>query len=108
LKGLTFVGCTVGIKISFTFEAIAQGCYFENCGTGIENGNGNAGFFALIDSSAKNVGVLFNTKATTDGQGSVVLENVLVDESVYSVSITQRSEREDVLMANCADCLGQR
>jgi hypothetical protein len=76
----------IGLKLDKLFEGTGQGLHFESCKVGIETTNNNTGFFALIDSTAKNVGILWNAAASPTAQGSIVLENVQVDNTVGSVS----------------------
>lgn len=76
----------IGLKLDKLFEGTGQGLRFESCKVGIETTNNNTGFFALIDSSATNVDVLWNSAGSSTAQGSMVLENVQVDGSVKSVS----------------------
>lgn len=91
----------IGLKLDKLFEGTGQGLRFESCKVGIETTNNNTGFFALIDSSASDVGILWNSAGSSTAQGSMVLENVRVDGSVKSVrpplppSIPQiRTDRE--------------
>lgn len=60
---------------------------FEGCRVGIDTSNGNTGFFALVDSSAVDTGVLVNAAILHQNQGSMVLENVAVDGSVGAVRL---------------------
>ena len=73
------------MRIDKLFEGTGQGLHFESCRIGIDTSNNNTGFFALIDSSAKDVDVVFNIAASPTAQGSIVLENVNVARSVGSV-----------------------
>ncbi|GJN81868.1 exo-beta-1,3-glucanase [Purpureocillium lilacinum] len=83
-KGLTFKNMDIGLKLDKLFEGTGQGLRFESCKVGIETTNNNTGFFALIDSSASDVGILWNSAGSSTAQGSMVLENVRVDGSVKS------------------------
>ncbi len=76
----------IGLKLDKLFEGIGQGLQFEGCRVGIETTNNNTGFFALVDSSATNTDILWNSAGSSTAQGSMVLENVKVDGSVKSVS----------------------
>ena len=66
------------------FEGVGQGLRFESCRVGIDSTNNNTGFFALIDSSATNTQILWNAADSPMAQGSLVVENVVVDASVGS------------------------
>ncbi|KAK5991709.1 Glucan endo-1,3-beta-glucosidase BGN13.1 [Cladobotryum mycophilum] len=83
-KGITFRNMDIGLKLDKLFEGTGQGLHFESCKVGIETANNNTGFFALIDSTARNVDVLWNAAASPTAQGSIVIENVHVDGSVKS------------------------
>ncbi|TFB00197.1 Glucan 1,3-beta-glucosidase [Trichoderma ghanense] len=83
-KGITFKNQDIGLKLDKLFEGTGQGLHFESCKVGIETTNNNTGFFALIDSTAKNVNILWNAAASPTAQGSMVLENVQVDKTVKS------------------------
>lgn len=82
----TCVDQDIGLKLDKLFEGTGQNLHFESCKVGVETTNNNTGFFALIDSTAKNVGILWNAAASPTAQGSMVLENVQVDKTVGSVS----------------------
>ena len=77
----------IGLKLDKLFEGTGQGLRFEGCRVGVQTTNNNTGFFALIDSSATNVGVVWDSAGSTTAQGSMVLENVNVDRNVKSASI---------------------
>ncbi|EHK50221.1 glycoside hydrolase family 55 protein [Trichoderma atroviride IMI 206040] len=83
-KGITFKNQDIGLKLDKLFEGTGQGLHFESCKVGIETTNNNTGFFALIDSTAKNVGILWNAAASPTAQGSIVLENVQVDSTTVT------------------------
>lgn len=83
---LACVDQDIGLKLDKLFEGTGQNLHFEACKVGVETTNNNTGFFALIDSTAKNVGILWNAAASPTAQGSMVLENVQVDKTVGSVS----------------------
>ncbi|OPB43367.1 GH55 beta-1 3-glucanase [Trichoderma guizhouense] len=83
-KGITFKNQDIGLKLDKLFEGTGQNLHFESCKVGVETTNNNTGFFALIDSTAKNVGILWNAAASPTAQGSMVLENVQVDKTVGS------------------------
>lgn len=75
----------IGIYISSLIQGTGQGLRFENVTTGIDMTSGGSGMFNLIDSTAVNTSVLVNTTAANSTQGSLVLENVMVDASVPAV-----------------------
>jgi glucan 1,3-beta-glucosidase len=83
----------IGLKLDKLFEGVGQGLRFESCKVGVETTNNNTGFFALIDSSASNVGILWNSAGSSTAQGSMVLENVEVDKTVKSVRASLYSLR---------------
>lgn len=79
------VDMDIGLKLDKLFEGTGQGLRFESCKVGVETTNNNTGFFALIDSTATRVGILWNSAGSSTAQGSMVLENVNVDKTVKSV-----------------------
>ncbi len=91
----------IGLKLDKLFEGTGQGLRFESCQVGVDTSNNNTGFFALIDSSATNTNILFNASNSPNAQGSIILENVVVDSSVASVS----SNRLPLLAFSCANVL---
>ncbi len=76
-----------GIKISSLLQGTAQGLRFEGCSIGIDATSGS-GMLSLIDSSATNTSVVVAAAAMSASSvtGSLVLENVNVDDSVPAVS----------------------
>ena len=86
----------IGLKLDKLFEGVGQGLRFESCSVGVETTNNNTGFFALIDSSATDVDIIWNAAASTTAQGSMVIENVAADDSVKSV----RKHAQILLEAN--------
>lgn len=78
----------IGLKLDKLFEGTGQGLRFESCKVGVETTNNNTGFFALIDSTATMVDILWNSAGSSTAQGSMVLENVKVDKTVKSVRNT--------------------
>ncbi|KOS20845.1 Glucan 1 [Escovopsis weberi] len=78
-KGITFKNMDIGLKLDKLFEGTGQGLDFESCKVGIETTNNNTGFFALIDSTAKNTKTVWNAAASPFAQGSIVIENLRVD-----------------------------
>ncbi|KAJ6780035.1 hypothetical protein PWT90_01207 [Aphanocladium album] len=83
-KDLAFKNMDIGLKLDKLFEGTGQGLRFESCKVGIETTNNNTGFFALIDSSATDTEILWNSAGSSTAQGSMVIENVNVDDSVAS------------------------
>lgn len=91
-KDLTFKNMDIGLKLDKLFEGTGQGLRFESCKVGIETTNNNTGFFALIDSSATDTKILWNSAGSSTAQGSMVIENAKVDDSVSStVSVAGRN-----------------
>lgn len=84
-KGLTFSGCTMGIRILGGFDYVVQGCAFSFCSVGIDTSSTNIGFLAVIDSTANYVDTLVNSAGSTTGADSLVLENVQVSDSPSTV-----------------------
>ena len=78
----------IGLKLDKLFEGTGQGLRFESCRIGVDTSNNNTGFFALIDSSATDTKVLFNAADSPTAQGSIVLENIVVDSTVPAVRIS--------------------
>ncbi|OTB04165.1 glycoside hydrolase family 55 protein [Hypoxylon sp. CI-4A] len=97
LKSLTFDGCRTGISVQHMFMGHCQGCNFTLCGVGVDtssprDGVESLGTFIITDSVADNTGVLVNTAAINGSFGSIVLENVLVDEESVSSTVTVGGE----------------
>ncbi|KAK4190867.1 glucan endo-1,3-beta-glucosidase [Podospora australis] len=83
LKSLHFKDVKTGIRIVSLLQATAQGLTFDGCSVGIDASTGSSGMLNLIDSTATNTSVLVATAASLNNvSGSVVLENVNVDDSV--------------------------
>lgn len=92
LKGLTFQNMDIGLRMDKLFEGSCIGMTFENCRVGIDTSNGNTGFLAVIDSYATNTEIVINAATINQTQGSLVLENIVVDGSVEStVSIANKT-----------------
>jgi glucan 1,3-beta-glucosidase len=67
--------------------ATGQGLRFEGVTTGVDTTGNTIGNFNLIDSSASNTqAVLSADTTTTTMQGSLLLENVIVDSTIPVVS----------------------
>jgi glucan 1,3-beta-glucosidase len=84
-KGLTFDGCTTGIRILGGFDYVVQGCAFNFCSVGIDTSSTNIGFLAVIDTTANHVDTLVNSAGSTIGADSLVLEHVQVSDSPSTV-----------------------
>ena len=61
---------------------------FEGCNVGIDASAGNNGLFNLIDSTATNTPTLVVLAESSSAWSSLVLENVIVDDSVEAVRAT--------------------
>ncbi|CAO2656193.1 Nn.00g049960.m01.CDS01 [Neocucurbitaria sp. VM-36] len=82
-RSWSFKNVTLGVQVGDTLtQATAQGFHFENCHVGIDASSGGSGHFTLLDSSATNTPTLFIAAPSTNAQGSIVLENVIVDKFV--------------------------
>lgn len=77
---------TTGIRIVNLLQATAQGLTFEGCSVGIDASSGGSGMLNLIDSTATNTSVVVAAAELNGVSGSMVLENVIVDDSVPVVS----------------------
>jgi len=76
------------VKINSLVVGTGQGLRFEDCAVGIDTTSGGNGLFNLIDSTAANTSVVVKSGATSTPQGSLVLENVIVDSSVPAVCLS--------------------
>ena len=83
-KSMTFIGCTTGVKISSCFDCTFVNMNFMNGATGLDM-TGNAGFVALLDSTASNIGTVVKTWEEQTGDHSLVVENFSKDSGVGSV-----------------------
>lgn len=83
-KSMTFNGCTTGVKVSSCFDCTFVNMNFMNAAVGLDM-TGNAGFIALLDSTASNVGAAVKTFAETTGDHSLVVENFSKGSGVGSV-----------------------
>ncbi len=75
-----------GVKVISAVHITAQALRFEGCIIGIDTTSGGNGLLNLIDSSATNTSSLASAPKTSTAQGSIVVENTLVDASVPAVS----------------------
>jgi len=65
---------------------------FEGCTVAIDASSGGSGHLSILDSSAANTPtflVAATTTTATNLQGSLVLENIIVDVSVAAVSVSK-------------------
>lgn len=73
-----------GLLINHIFTASLQGMVFNNCSFGVNNTvsspTSSVGSVVMIDSSAKSVGALFVAQHKETADGSVVLENISIDD----------------------------
>ena len=83
-KGLTFNGQNTGIVVDNVFDFVVQDASFTSCGVGIDMSNNNVGTLAVIDSTAQSVGTVVSTGASSNGQGSLIIENLKVGNNVGS------------------------
>jgi hypothetical protein len=79
------VGTAVKVTDTLT-QATVQGLRFEGCTIGIDASSGGSGHLSVLDSSAVNTPTFLVAATTTSLQGSLVLENVMIDSSVSAVS----------------------
>jgi glucan 1,3-beta-glucosidase len=78
IKNVNFFGCRIAIQnVNSPFLVVLQGMHFDTCGTGIDNTTPAGGLY-VIDSTNHNSGPAINTAATTNGQGSVLVDNLKV------------------------------
>ncbi|KAF2035420.1 family 55 glycoside hydrolase [Setomelanomma holmii] len=90
-RSWSFKNVTTDVQVTDTLtQATAQDFHFENCNVGIDASSGGSGHFTLLDSLATNTPTLFVAAATTTLQGSMVLENVIVDKSVTACAYTAK------------------
>lgn len=86
-KNIYFKGVETGIRPVSMVQMTVQGCRFEGVTTGLDMSGGTLGSLNMIDSTASDTEALVWTDANqTSTVGSIVLENVLVDSTVSSVS----------------------
>lgn len=71
----------IGIRFVNNLQATAQGLTFEGCSVGIDASGSK--MLNVIDTAATNTSVVVSAATT----GSLVLENVIVDDSVSAVSL---------------------
>ena len=75
-------------------QCTGQGLRFEGVTTGVDTTGNTVGLFNLIDSTASNTQAVIAADATQSSmQGSLVLENVIVDSTVPAVSSTMHITR---------------
>ena len=92
------VGTAIKVTDTLT-QATMQGLRFQGCTIGIDASSGGSGHLSVLDSSAVDTPTFLAAATTTNLQGSLVLENVIVDSSVSAVSRSKilRSPDSDVL-----------
>jgi glucan 1,3-beta-glucosidase len=76
-----------GVKVVSAVHMTAQGLRFEGCTVGIDTTSRGNGHLNLIDSTAADTKTLVNAATTTTVQGSMVLENVVVNSTVPVVRL---------------------
>jgi len=85
------IGVKTGIRLVSLVQGTGQGLVFDNCDVGIDATAPGLGMFSLIDSQATNTSSLLTTFAKTNSSaahtGSLVLENIQVDNTSTTVSI---------------------
>jgi len=84
----TVLDVRTGINVSDTLtQATVQGLRFEGCTVGIDASSGGSGHLSVLDSSAANTPTFLLAAAMKKTlQGSLLLENVIVDNSTSAVS----------------------
>ncbi|KAK0617735.1 pectate lyase superfamily protein-domain-containing protein [Immersiella caudata] len=89
LKSWQFTNVQTGIKVSDTLtQATFQGLQFGGCTVAIDASSGGSGHLTVIDSSAVNTPTFLLAATTTTMQGSLVLENVIVDALTVKIGST--------------------
>ncbi|KAK9319641.1 glycoside hydrolase family 55 protein [Lipomyces orientalis] len=83
-KTIVFNGCNVAISIAHVFSLFMQGLTFLNCEIGIDT-QGSTGSISLIDSTANFVGTVINAHYFGDGNGSLVVERLAIQNSGSTV-----------------------
>ncbi|KAF2024187.1 family 55 glycoside hydrolase [Setomelanomma holmii] len=88
-KNVYFRNVITGIRPTNTVQISVQGCRFEGVGTGVDMSGGTLGMLNLFDATAVRTQALVATDATqSTAQGSIVLENVVVDGSTVKAGST--------------------
>jgi len=83
----TSANIVTGLKMGDIVTATGQGLRFEGVTTGVDTTGNTIGHFNLIDSSASNTQAVLSAETTTTTmQGSLLLENAIVDSTVPTIS----------------------
>ncbi|KAK3685711.1 pectate lyase superfamily protein-domain-containing protein [Podospora appendiculata] len=101
LEDLQFSNCDVGIYIQRSFVTTIQGCKFVDCRYGVDMGrNGSAGAVSVVDSSIEGCDVGINAFVSGAGGGSLVLDNVSVQDSQHgdNLNVVRSSATGDILL----------
>lgn len=84
LRDVEFTNVRTGMLISHIFTASLQGMVFNNCSFGINstvtNPTSAVGSVVLLDSDVNSVGTLFVAEHNKTADGSIVLENISLNE----------------------------
>ena len=75
IASVSFLGCQTGILVTACFSCIFIGLRLENNAIGIDMSPGGGHSVTLLDSTARHVGVVVKTLATSTGDHSLVIEN---------------------------------
>ena len=79
------VGTGIHVSDNLT-QATVQGLRFEGCTVGIDASSGGSGHLSVLDSSAANTPTFLSAAPMKTLQGSLLLENVIVENSTSAVS----------------------
>ena len=90
LKGITFSGCTTGIKVSGCFDCVFQDLSFAYHSVAIDMTAGGLGSIIVLDSTASNVGTFVAADAESTGANSLVIENFSAGSGVTHVSTSSQ------------------
>lgn len=89
MRDVEFTNVRTGILINHIFTASLQGMVFNNCSFGINSTvstpTSAVGSVVLIDSSAKSVDTLFIAQHNKTADGSIVLENISLDNVTTAI-----------------------
>jgi len=86
VKSVSFSGCSTAIKITSCFASVFQSVFFNQASIGIEMSSPGVGSVSLIDSAAKNVGVVVSTASSGLGDHSIAIDNFVSGSNVPLVS----------------------
>jgi glucan 1,3-beta-glucosidase len=87
LKGISFSGCTTGIKVSGCYDCVFQGLSFEDLSIAIDMTAAGLGSIIVMDSTASNIGTFVAADAQSTGANSLVIENFAAGSGVTNVKI---------------------